>query len=424
MTADRTEGTVAAVDGDVDVRQTTHGGRRVVEKIGTGRARSKLRREAVALEQLRSSGVVELIEVRDDEDATTLVTTYVGSRTLADASMLQPSEILRALREAAKAILTLHDRGWIHGCIALEHVILGPRARVRLCSLGSATPFHDNSSLTNGPAASGRATKHSSVIDGADDLDQLIEMIRQLIEVPNGGNSFRERWEWRRMRAILSGAIETVAGDRLSNESEKAMASEIAEVAHSGASTQQRIEQLAISLENDPGKRTRQQRLSFRRRTWDIPRAKGLVLAFGSAVAAIVLLIGFASRGVDEVSGSETARSNAKASKANDRVSVPADSAGNLVVSEGRIYRIGTEGDRVVAGDWGCDGAEGALLLRPSTGEVFMFDNWAVAGHPSEATLIEVVEGAIDLVSHDGDCGPATIKFEDGTSKPISPNKP
>ncbi|MCA1844947.1 MAG: hypothetical protein LC792_17490 [Actinobacteria bacterium] len=43
----------------------------------------------------------------------------------------------------------------------------------------------------------------------------------------------------------------------------------------------------------------------------------------------------------------------------------------------GAHYEVGEPGDIVAAGDWRCDGQPTLAVLRPTTGEVFLFDDWA-----------------------------------------------
>jgi hypothetical protein len=49
---------------------------------------------------------------------------------------------------------------------------------------------------------------------------------------------------------------------------------------------------------------------------------------------------------------------------------------GALTVAGAR-YEVGEPGDEAAVGDWGCDGQPTLALLRPATGEVFVFDRWA-----------------------------------------------
>src|SRR5205809_6902458 len=54
---------------------------------------------------------------------------------------------------------------------------------------------------------------------------------------------------------------------------------------------------------------------------------------------------------------------------------------------------VGQPGDVVVTGRWTC-GAATPALLRPATGEVFRFDEWARPGHDVSAVAVATVPGA------------------------------
>ncbi|MGB6056926.1 MAG: hypothetical protein WBF71_01580 [Microthrixaceae bacterium] len=448
MTPELDAGVDPAAECEMDVRPTTLGGRRVIEKEGTARARGRLRREAAALEQLSSRGIIELIEIRESESSTTLVTAYVGARTLADAARLQPGEILRALRETCVIVMGIHERGWAHGNITAEHVILGPRARVRLCSLGDAVPLESDPIRFAIRPPSTDESGPSGTSDGEVDLLGLIALITGISELPISGDSLRERREWRRMRSHLAQAADPrprPAGDSGADDP--------------GISTVEKIKRLAQCLEFDAktprgiswlwGIRTRSARKKTDRRMRPTPkvlnrrssslqplRVRGLVFAAGVVAAGVVLLTGL----VPKESGSDAAAQASNSHRpserkptagkttagrpgraAEDGAPLPHGSPGNLVVSDGRIYRVGVEGDRVVVGDWNCDGDESALLLRPSSGEVYVFREWASEGQPSAAELISVIEGATELFGHSGDCGAATVRTGSGSDLPLIP---
>ena len=46
-------------------------------------------------------------------------------------------------------------------------------------------------------------------------------------------------------------------------------------------------------------------------------------------------------------------------------------------------WAVGQAGDQVATGDWSCRGTRTVVLLRPSTGEIFRFDAWAVGAQES-----------------------------------------
>jgi hypothetical protein len=56
-------------------------------------------------------------------------------------------------------------------------------------------------------------------------------------------------------------------------------------------------------------------------------------------------------------------------------------------------WAVGRAGDQVATGDWSCRGTRTVVLLRPSTGEVFRFDGWAVGQEPVTAAVVATVSG-------------------------------
>jgi hypothetical protein len=76
----------------------------------------------------------------------------------------------------------------------------------------------------------------------------------------------------------------------------------------------------------------------------------------------------------------------------------------------GATYEIGEVGDEVVVGDWWCESTPTAAVLRPSTGELYLFAQWPEPGDETEppppidvgdqavSLLVESVEGCDRLV--------------------------
>lgn len=89
---------------------------------------------------------------------------------------------------------------------------------------------------------------------------------------------------------------------------------------------------------------------------------------------------------------------------------VDGDGCPDEVVLDGRTARIGSvavdlgdEGDLVALGDWDCDGIATPALLRPGTGEVFVFPEWSLR-EPLEVAAVAVVDGATDIGAGPGAC--------------------
>lgn len=57
-------------------------------------------------------------------------------------------------------------------------------------------------------------------------------------------------------------------------------------------------------------------------------------------------------------------------------------------------WTLGEAGDLVAVGDWDCDGEATAALLRPSSGDVFLFSTWAALDAPVTVTPTRRVGGA------------------------------
>ncbi|HEX6420973.1 MAG TPA: hypothetical protein VFZ77_20895 [Acidimicrobiales bacterium] len=60
-------------------------------------------------------------------------------------------------------------------------------------------------------------------------------------------------------------------------------------------------------------------------------------------------------------------------------------------------WSLGEPGDHVALGDWDCDGQASAALVRPATGDVFVFPGWAEEGDPLTVASAQQVAGAVGL---------------------------
>ena len=86
------------------------------------------------------------------------------------------------------------------------------------------------------------------------------------------------------------------------------------------------------------------------------------------------------------------------------RPSLQPAAASPVVTVDGRAYRIGRPGDQVRIGAWGCRAAR-AVVLRPATGQVFVFQGWARAGHDLVARPVVQVAVGSHLVAGPPDHG-------------------
>lgn len=81
---------------------------------------------------------------------------------------------------------------------------------------------------------------------------------------------------------------------------------------------------------------------------------------------------------------------------------------GRQVTGEEGRFEIGAEGDVVAIGDWDCDRLPTPAVLRPSTGEVAVFDRWA-GDSPEPARPVAVITGAVELEPADN-CGELVVR--------------
>jgi hypothetical protein len=75
---------------------------------------------------------------------------------------------------------------------------------------------------------------------------------------------------------------------------------------------------------------------------------------------------------------------------------------GVLRTDEG-AWTIGRAGDLIATGDWDCDGVATVALLRPATGALYSFRDWARVGDDLVADLLGSIDGATGLDAKDVD---------------------
>jgi hypothetical protein len=89
---------------------------------------------------------------------------------------------------------------------------------------------------------------------------------------------------------------------------------------------------------------------------------------------------------------------------------------GNRVSAGEATWELGRPGDVVAVGDWDCDGAATSALLRPGTGDVFVFAGWSDAGAPVTVTPTRSVPGGVGLRvdERSGGCDALVVESADG----------
>lgn len=353
--------------------------------------------EAAALTAAGHPGVVELVGVTDGA----LHTASVEGRALADAGPLTPDEVAGVTAAVASTLADLHERGVVHGGLDATHVLLGDDGRVVLCSLGRGG-------------------------DPSDDVAALGRLVSGLLaagpaDAPPRPEA-RPRTGWPRRARPLGPMLAPLAAPTLA-----ALA--------------------AQATDPDPGRRptAREVADAVRRRvpTARLPRpasrpllpvpppparrrarrpAAAAALTTGAAVALVAggwwVLAGpgegqgptaDAPAAVRRPRPSIAPRRMATAPPASAPVATrvwpeePLEVRDGVVSVDGARYAVGAPGDAVVAGDWACTGRRTLALLRPGTGEVFAFDEWATEAEEAVARPVGRVDGANGLRAADTD---------------------
>ncbi len=107
-----------------------------VAKVQLLNDRGDRQAEAAWLDGARRPGIVQLLSTSDEPF--TIVTAHAGSRTMRTAR-LTPDPGLDLLIGVAELLASLHQDGFVHGKITVDHVIVGPDGPVLCSPDGTAT---------------------------------------------------------------------------------------------------------------------------------------------------------------------------------------------------------------------------------------------------------------------------------------------
>lgn len=91
---------------------------------------------------------------------------------------------------------------------------------------------------------------------------------------------------------------------------------------------------------------------------------------------------------------------------------------GVLSTPTGR-FAVGGPGDKTLVGDWFCRGSPVPALLRPSTGEVFVFERWPAPGEELPGSRVGALPGASDLATLDDESCPSLAAVRNGVPEKI-----
>jgi hypothetical protein len=358
----------------------------------------RLIHEAAVLRQAQHPGVVELVSCEDVDGVMTLYTAFVGAHTLETAPSPTLEQAGVTVAKLASTVADLHQLGLIHGRIDPSHVLLGPAGRPVLCGFSGGGAAGERALEGHGAIAEFRdpAAQVDLSLSSTSDVYGLGTLLRVLVigegadaePIPERRLAFgRGRpWNGYLRRALLTLADQCTDDEPLRRPSARRLAAD--------------IEALLPHID-EPTEPARES------------RGRGLTLAAAAIGFVLVFWAVTAFRGNDTTAAPPptTSTSVATTPSTSPPTSVSHQTrdvslVGERMVSvDGHQFSVGDPGDRVVLGDWDCDGVATAALARPSSGDVYVFDAWPDPGVDAQAEPVTTVSGAVDLRTEDrGDC--------------------
>ncbi len=423
----------------VSVEVSADGRAVAVKRSHEDKERARLRHEAEMLDAARHPGVVELLGINDTDTETTLTTFWLGGGSIADVPA-PPKRLASLGASLATTVADLHDRGVAHGRVTADHVLLDGLGRVVLVGFADAT--------------------RGEAEPPADDVAGIGEILAN--KLPDDASPPRlrpigaDRDTIDRLRAVVERATDPAPSHR---PSARALASLLAEIA--GEPTSRGPIRLPRPLTTPaPPARVRLVPAVVAR----VGRRAAVRVVTGTALIAVVATAGLAAHTafassapsrdqpapialVETSAPTSTSASTSAATPtatsiqprvwptsipcpapigSGERHDVDGDGCpeavtierGAIVVDEQR-FELGDAGDAIAVADWDCDGLDTAALLRPDTGEIFVFDEWASAGVSVTARLVARQADTASLAPPDGHCGSLTLVDRDGNRSAV-----
>ena len=394
-----------------------------VKQVPAERA-GDIEREAGMLKRLHHPGVVRFVDVVDTPDGgRALHTEFVSSDTWATRPLTDSTERAAGAAALAAVVADLHDLGIAHCQLSPAHVLHGEDDRPVLCGLRLAA----EASLSN---------RHADLVALADLCHDpglgggpLIPKLLSLADATRAGRlSARELA--RRLDLLLakrSTAAEPIravghgSGGRLKNRSRhrSLMVAGALLAASAGAlavgiwsrgsqttSTPATIIDGAEPTDetgNQAGSIAASPTLASPEPGFSAPMVPGTIgRGFGAAPDRV-------GGRLDGDPGSVPSGSPLPPTADFDDRGLPENPAGHeagaVLEYGGHRYGVGAPGDFVQTGDWDCDGQATPVIVRPSTGDVVLFDAWPTPNQSISMPVrwqVEAPTGA-EAVS-DGSC--------------------
>lgn len=380
-------------------------GRPRVLKSARPGERDRLRREHDLLERAHHPGVVAVVAWHEAADTPELELDHVGTHSLETAPPPALPQLARLAAALFATLADLHSLGVVHGGLDESHVLLDADGRPVLCSFSRATIVSDDDPDGDGPSAAGDVAAAGALLTAILAVETETDPIPlRRLGRPAPTNT------WQR-RLLLSLADQATHPDPSRRPSARQLSSAFGEAAaERGRPPRWRwvapavvgvavVVVLALANWLQPGASADPEVVSV------LDRAGGPGTTTTRAVPTTV------AAGTAEPRSTTTAPPSLPSGTA-----APAQpTAPPVLEHQGRRYQVGRPGDRAALGDWDCDGETTPAVVRPSTGEVFVFDAWADDDAVTVAAL-DTVRGATDLRPLRRDrCDALVVERDDGT---------
>ncbi len=436
-----------------------------------------LEHEALMLERARHPGVVGLVGLeRSPAGRLELVTAWVGAHSLATHRPRSVPEAAAIVAAVAATVADLHEIGITHNALRPSHVLLDGAGLPVLCDFASASTEEIAPTGADDPATlwSGRADDVASLgrlmhhLLGEDpDTEPIPDSRPRLFAL----RIRSDRYHRRALRLLADHALAPEPAHRPSTRQLARAIQETVPNARLDPPTDAPHTSSAGALRSHPGAREPADRgeppgeaapaghtcdddLERLRATASEPApprrtATFLIPAALSAAAALALLI---ASGADSP-GRPGRLPAGDGREASTQPALPADGHGptservgaihpaascseaavvdidgdgcddvieieaQIVRVGGKVWKVGQTGDSLAAGDWDCDGTTTVAVLRPLTGELFLFETWAEPGQAVEVSSGAILDGAVgfERSPSEGRCGPPRLTRADGT---------
>ena len=383
-------------------------GPRLTKRAITADARSRMGREIDRLHQARHPGVVEVVEHAEDH----IVFVWAGGQTL--ATFRPPVAVAAAVLAAtATTVADLHELRIVHGRLDPSHVVIGGDGRPRLCGMAGPDPS---------------AVPPTE----ADDVAGLGRLIAGLIGEETETEPIPERrWNRRRLGSFQRRALQTLADQATADDpAQRPTARELA-TAIAEAVPEACLQTTAKAVPESPALQVTKPVGRGRHLKQPPPRGVPvLVLVAAVTLAGAVATVAFrvatspspaVALSIPPTTSQPLASTTSQPRTTTTVGSKPSVGDGTEIRSDGRTYTLGRNGDRIAVGDWDCNGTRTPGLVRPSTGEIFLFASWAGSGTGVTIAPSAVVPGALILRTNPAGtaCAAPVVELSDGTVRSL-----